>query len=86
MSKNIKDGGPAYPVEEYKGSEKILSGGMSLRDYFAVHASDSDIKEYLSETKSIDGLEYTNDRSISEARYMFADAMIEEREIKKEVK
>lgn len=34
MSNEIKDGGPAFPVEHYTQS-RYESTGMTLRDYFA---------------------------------------------------
>lgn len=37
MNEQIKDGGPAFPVEHYTQS-RYESTGMSLRDYFAAKA------------------------------------------------
>ena len=56
------DGGPAFPIVETFGpsgsSGRIENGyggvrsvgGMSLRDYFAAHASEEDILEFIPQT------------------------------------
>lgn len=49
---------PAFPV--------------TLRDYFAIHASESEIKEYMKT--------YAFGYNYSRARYCYADAMLAERE------
>ena len=79
------DGGPAFPnthkppVAEpvgtiQHGSGWVGSSGMTLRDYFATHASEEDIR--------ING-GHTPDRTRiftrEEARYRYADSMLEER-------
>ncbi len=79
MSKH-DDGGPVYPFElqECKNSKGnityVASTGMSLREYFAAHATDADIEAYIRKAS------YTNanvdDRV--RGRYDFADAMIAE--------
>ena len=82
----MKDGGPAFPTEikiaqkVTREEREVLNGivntismpGMSLRDYFAVHASEEDIKAVMF------GF---SDMSRSKARYIFADAMIAERRV-----
>lgn len=50
------------------------SGGMDLRDYFAIHATDYDIYKYQIDENNMPI------RSRAEARYMFADAMMKARE------
>lgn len=87
----IDDGGQAFPgvegVAGYGGSYPIIlpdgriewmqtAPGMSLRDYFAIKASEEDMKLYLKNG------EYNFFRSMYErtaARYAFADAMIAQR-------
>lgn len=72
MSK-IDDGGPAFPSELYNLGPME---GMSLRDYFAIKASEEDIRLYLKSG------EYNFFRSMRErtaARYAFANAMIAQR-------
>lgn len=89
MSKN--DGGPAFPVEvrsgscggldlqgkEMKPNTTTFYKGLSLRDYFAIHASDSDIERIL-----IYEFDHALDTYLvtrQQARYMHADAMLTER-------
>lgn len=78
MSK-ANDGGQAFPICELVWD--VHSGhtnGMSLRDYFAIHASDEDARSAA--------LRYLSDHSGKElcsremARYYYADLMIAERE------
>lgn len=52
-------------------SNWAVTEGISLRDYFAIHATDADIKKYLGGNTR---------RSREEARYAFADAMLKQRE------
>lgn len=66
----MKDGGPAFPQILGERYEPMSTEGMSLRDYFAIHASEEDIKAVMF------GF---SDMSRSKARYIFADAMIAER-------
>lgn len=48
-SKKIDDGGPAFPTKEYIGHEERWDHvGMSMRDYFAVHADQPGIAEIVS--------------------------------------
>ncbi len=68
------NGGPAFPSEVPSLIERSdLLGhneGMTLRDYFAVHASEADITSYWPR--------HENPTAV-EARYAFADAMLKER-------
>ena len=66
-----KDGGPAFPYQV--GSQ----AGMSLREYFAIHASDADVMVAMAYGESFDSIE---DRS--RARYRVAYAMLAAREAK----
>lgn len=68
-----KDGGPAFPYQYQVGSQ----AGMSLRDYFAIHASDADVMVAMAYGESFDSVE---DRS--RARYRVAYAMLAARESK----
>jgi hypothetical protein len=53
---------------------KVWEDGMDLRDYFAIHATDNDIFKYqVSESG------FKEIRTREEARYMFADEMMESR-------
>ena len=59
------DGGPAFPC--ISGSANYHQEGMSLRDYFAVHATEEHI------------LHQPRAKSRQQARYMHADAMLKAR-------
>jgi hypothetical protein len=63
----INNGGPAFPKHGYDGPD-----GTTLRDWFATHATDEDIKDIR---------EWTS-YSRQEARYIHADAMLEARATK----
>lgn len=71
----IDDGGPAFPqpaTENGYASDNpynIAGGGMTLRDYIAIHGRNEDIIIFI-------GL---GDNGTSKARYRYADAMIAER-------
>jgi hypothetical protein len=70
-------GGPAFP-EAYNNvvcgvNETEYSPGMTLRDYFAIHASENDMKYY-----SVDENGETFRPEV--ARYAFADAMLKQRD------
>ena len=77
------NGGPAFPMPpsqrnpmEVQYFDPSTAPGMSLRDYFAIHASDKDV-EYM-QNIGFNG-EKCRPPSVEEARFMFADAMIAER-------
>lgn len=77
----IKDGGPAFPQKEPLTSDWH---GMSLRDYFAIHASEHDIREQgeviRSEQVFNGDIGILPDGWRITARYMHADAMLAARE------
>jgi len=62
-----KDSGPAFP-----GDMMWSEAGMSLRDYFAAHAPDSEI------TVSHSHNNYLGE--VAKKRYEWADAMLAERD------
>jgi len=71
----IKDGGPAFPVVgmDQRGEQQfsaVFNGGMTLRDYFAAHASEKDIEFHRTGP------------SREAARYAFADSMLAARKKK----
>ena len=70
----IKEGGPAFPV-----SKKMAEchTGMTMRDYYATHASEADIDAVLDEKRKV-GFPVWR----SQARYIFADAMLFARDCK----
>ena len=70
------DGGPAFPafISGHTAVDLVnfnSTSGLSLRDYFAVHASDADIDAVLDEKGKV-GFKVWR----SQARYIFADAML----------
>lgn len=67
MSKD--NGGPAFGELQQVGDVAMRDGGLSIRDYFAAHASEEDIARVL---------EY-NMITRQQARYMHADDMLLER-------
>jgi hypothetical protein len=73
MSK-INDGGPAFPSTiQYFPDDKNAAEeqGMTLRDWFATHATDGDIMNILKWTEC----------TRQKARYIHADAMLKAREV-----
>ena len=76
----INDGGPAFPVPMVPWQEGFINvecTGASLRDWFASHASESDIRRHQSLIERSNG--YMYQPSIEECKYAYADAMIKAR-------
>lgn len=81
------NGGPAFPIPLNNGESWTTMGpcdGMSLRDYMAIHASETDIlhqtEEIRSEMRRAGVVDALPDGWIVTARYMHADAMLKARE------
>lgn len=80
----MKDGGPAFPMNVLDQGEsgRLLATetvyGMSLRDYFAAHASESDVSMYV-RIDNPDGSMFRS-RTREEAKYAYADAMLKARD------
>ena len=75
------NGGPAFPrpTGEIAGSHQYnrAQEGMSLRDYFAIHASESDIRSHQQfEEASYGGSSPRPRYTREQARYLFADQML----------
>ena len=70
--KEINDGGPAFPVLSVEHT------GMTLRDWFASHASEQDIEDHALGELRASGRSY-NHRSREQAKYAYADAMLQAR-------
>ncbi len=69
------DGGPAFPRA---GSDYVKAQeGMSLRDWFATHASQNDILRHKSMIEQANG--FTRTPSVEECKYAYADEMIKAR-------
>jgi hypothetical protein len=71
----INDGGPAFPRHAYDGHD-----GMSLRDWFATHATEADIAAVRGHGLAADLANGLGTRY--EARYIHADLMLKAREVK----
>lgn len=70
----VDDGGPAFPC--IKGAPSEYALGITLRDYFAIHADWGDVHHYSHD-------DCGRNLSRTKARYAYADAMIRERKDKK---
>jgi hypothetical protein len=68
---DIKDGGPAFPVQD---ASTWQAHGMTLRDYFAAKAMQGQL--------SRSNANYLSDDQHAEYAYAVADAMIKAREAK----
>ena len=79
--KIIDDGGLAFPGNRHEelimkspaGEQRqwgpVEYSGMTLRDYFAAHATASDVEDYILRSDSV-----------AQAKYRYADDMIAQRE------
>ena len=90
----INDGGPAFPqpltmhpsgVMDYPSNGWGM-GGMTMRDYFAAHATKMDVDTHRgmeTHRSKVDGeLVITFKYTYEQARYAYADAMLAAREAK----
>ena len=68
MSKD--NGGPAFGELQQVGDMAMRDGGISIRDYMAIHASEEDVQRFMAFDRSI---------SRTAARYSHADLMLLER-------
>ena len=79
------DGGRAFPSE--------LGYGITIRDYFAAKATDEDVRKYINDySQMVDGFYFSvatgkpeptkmpTNRTREQAKYIYADAMLEARE------
>jgi hypothetical protein len=67
------NGGTAFPRADDVANS---NAGMTLRDWFATHANEADIERYREFSV---GPEFYYKYSREQARYRFADAMLEAR-------
>ena len=80
---NKKDGGPAFPIIcEIDPNIGVHSGGMSLRDYFAINDEIKDqlIKDIMEQAGIQEFNAETYFKIKSKLKYIAADSMIEERD------
>jgi hypothetical protein len=93
---NKKTGGPAFPSKKqvfragFSTSEYVPVDGMTLRDYFAAHATEEDIHSYMWKSykeeyvyTKPDGTKEMRVRQAcytrEESRYIYADRMLKAR-------
>jgi hypothetical protein len=72
----INDGGPAFPIPDVpypNGNVQHGWNGMTLRDWFATHATEADILAAQGAYRVV---------TRYEARYIHADEMLKAREVK----
>jgi len=84
----MNNGGPAFPAfKEFKKYDDfngeyieyhLPANGMSLRDYFAAHATDFDVQNYRDEeiTDANGMIIQIRQRTRAEAKYAYADDML----------
>jgi len=87
-------GGPAFPQCSYNMTGGYdITGGMTLRDYFAAKATDEDVRQYINDySQMVDGFYFSvatgkpeptkmpTKRTREQAKYIYADAMLKARE------
>ena len=80
MSKKY-DGGPAFPVvpSSRPGEWSNAYTGMTLRDWFAGHASREDVMRHRFENP--DGSERKPALTVEQAKWEYADAMLAGRDL-----
>lgn len=75
MSK--ENGGFAFGEFERCGDLAVQAGGLTVRDYMAIHASKEDVDQVM-----LENFDFETDRCLvtrQQARYMHADHMLAER-------
>jgi hypothetical protein len=68
------DGGPAFPTADANYETKYAGAGLSVRDYFAAKAMQGLLASNAPMTSAVKGTAL-----VSQAAYLMADAMLEER-------
>ena len=85
---NKPTGGPAFPTKGSDTARRQAEAvgvayndpeGMTLRDYFAVHASEEDVRAQAEVIRLAHGVHILPDGWHITARYMHADQMLEAR-------
>lgn len=89
---NKQTGGPAFPTSDWDENDRAYKmHGMTLRDYFAAHATEEDICTAMDLVKKVEEVrDLGNGHKVVEkgypqntrqiARYIHADAMLKARE------
>ena len=84
------NGGPVHPTLKAHYEDSWTSQGITLRDYFATHATESDVAHFIMKGHSEDHIsinslgvksihEIQAMFTLQEAKFRYADAMIEAR-------
>ena len=84
-------GGPAFPTTKPLDSWGDPNQGMTLRDYFATHASEEDIKYWQPTGELVERVAITSSGKVvyqesgkytrEQARYLYAEAMLKARKV-----
>jgi len=84
-------GGPAFPTTKPLDSWGDPNQGMTLRDYFATHASEEDIKYWQPTGELVERVAVTSSGKVvyqesgkytrEQARYWYAEAMLKARKV-----
>lgn len=82
MSDKTNNGGPAFPVTLFEGQTlgDGTANGMTLRDYFASHATTDDVAAHIKVLRLRCERGILPDDYMAICRYMHADAMLRARE------
>jgi hypothetical protein len=72
------DGGPAFPLNDCEwGTERQHNNGMTLRDYFAAHATEADIANiYKPWPSPVPDMYMHTEYTRAEKRFVHAAAML----------
>ena len=90
MTQTPDNGGPAFPmqttvqVEDCDGNNHAAMAqcfGMSLRDWFATHATEDDIRFHMRWHRHGESDVKVSSCGREEARYRYADAMLAARKV-----
>lgn len=79
MTEQINDGGSAFPHDDVWEGGRVVpprEPGMTLRDWFAGQASETDIAAHRVTKRNIAGHPLDAPGSREDARYRYADAML----------
>lgn len=82
MSAQIDDGGPAFPSPGFtnpNGEWQYPVCGMTLRDWFATHATEEDINAHIGGTVHPQTGRLYGCRTREAAKYAYADEMVRAR-------
>jgi len=71
------DNPQAFPLVDEIGT--VINHGMTLRDYYSIHASDEDVKWAMGEIQKEVSDFNAPCPTPQQARFYFADAMLKER-------